>query len=108
MARYYYGTKTALDWILSHYFFQGEHYTWVANCFYPYKQANPKSSNPLLIYQDLYQPWKDADNFDKFIGQYRFNLIKGIIHKERQKIVSVEQGVALRDLCNVISTEFFY
>lgn len=108
MAEYYYGTKSVLDWAIAHYFYGATHYTWIANCFYPYGQGNPKSSNPLLNYQDLYQPWKDADPFDKFIGSSRINLIKGIIGKEKDGTLSAAYAAALRDICDKISTLFFY
>ena len=108
MARYYYGTKSVLDWIIGHYFFHGVHYTWLADCFYPYGQGNPKSSNPLLIYQDFYQPWKDQDGFDKFIAQNRLNLIKGVISREDQRLICAEEGEELRELCNTANIIYFY
>jgi len=108
MGNYYYGTKSTIDWIFGHYFYDKTHYTWLADCFYPYGQSNPKSSNPLLIYQDLYQPWKDNDEFDKFLAGNRLNLVKGVMSKERDRIVSAEQGEALRELCNTVCTTFFY
>lgn len=108
MARYFYGTKSAMDWIVGHYFYGAAHYTWLANCLYPYGQKNPKSSNPLLIYQDLYQPWKDSDDYDKFITGNRINLVKGVIAKEAEGVVGGEQGAALRELCNTVPTTFFY
>jgi hypothetical protein len=108
MAEHYYSTKSVLNWVIAHYFYGATHYTWLANCFYPYGQGNPKSSNPLLNYQDLYQPWKDADPFDKFIASSRINLIKGIMRKEKDGALSAAQGAALRDICDKISTLFFY
>jgi hypothetical protein len=108
MPQYYYGTKSALDWVISHYFYRKIHYTYLANCFYPYNQGNPKSSNPLLNYQDLYQPWKDADDFDKFISSSRVNLINGIKAKEKEGVVDAALGLELREICNKISVTFFY
>lgn len=108
MPQHYYTTKSALDWIIAHHFYGQSHYAWLANCFYPYGQRNPKSSNPLLIYQDLYQPWQDADEFDKFISASRVNLVKGVVAKEKEGVISTAFGAALRDICNKISTLFFY
>ena len=68
MPRYYYGAVPSLAWILGHYFYGGTHFAWLAAEYYPYRLPNPKSSNPHLIYQDLYQPWRDCDDFDKTIN----------------------------------------
>lgn len=55
---YHYSTTSFLAWSINHYFFHGVHYVWAAGDFYPYRQSNPKSSNPLLIYTDMYHRGK--------------------------------------------------
>jgi hypothetical protein len=54
MPRYYYGTVSALAWILNHYFYGGLHYSWLAGEFHPLR-TNPSSSNPYVIYGQLYR-----------------------------------------------------
>lgn len=105
---YYYGTKSALDWVLGHYFFRQIHYTWLADCFYPYKQPNPKSSNPFEIYKDLYAPWKDEDGYDTYIRTRRIDLVKAILAKEKEGVVEAALGMDLRDMCNNVNIVFFY
>ena len=108
MPNYYYSTKCALDWLISHYFYGEIHFTYLSSCFYPYRLPNPKSSNPLLKYKDLYQPWKDADPFDNFIRGTRLNVIGGIRAKEKEKVVDAALGYALREICNKVDIAFFY
>ena len=108
MARHYYGTKSALDWILAHYFFAAEHYSWLASCFYPYRLANPASSNPLKLYQGFYEPWKDKDAFDRNIAHSRLTLYKGIKARVRAEEISPDSARELKDICHRISTDFFY
>jgi hypothetical protein len=73
MAKNLYGTIPALAWVIGHYFYDCKHYMFLAGEFYPYR-LNPRSSNPYLIYQDLYEPWKDGDEFSKVINGYRLAL----------------------------------
>ena len=61
MPEYYYSTTSFLAYCLNEYIYAGFHWTYVGAEFFPYKLPNPKSSNPLLVYQDLYQPWRDKD-----------------------------------------------
>ena len=76
-----YSTQTLLAWCLNHYFYEAEHYVYVSEAWYPYRLPNPKSSNPLLIYQDLYQPAFDQDKFDKFTSSQRLGLENGVTAK---------------------------
>jgi hypothetical protein len=55
--RHYYSTQPFLAWCLNRHFYEDVHYAYVAP-FYPYRLTNPKSSNPLELYRDLYQPWR--------------------------------------------------
>jgi hypothetical protein len=104
----YYGTVASLAWILGHYFYKAEHYVWLAQEYYPYRLPNPKSSNPYLIYQDFYQPWKDKDDFDKFIQQMRLKLRAGVIAKETNGVITASDATDLKDICDRVDITFFY
>lgn len=102
MSRYYYSTQPFIAWIINQFFFYGRHFVYMAP-FYPYRLGNPKSSNPYLIYSDLYLPWKDKDVYDKTIAQYRMNLRKGI----NNSCPDSELKTDLLNLCDKISIDFF-
>jgi len=104
----HYYTTSFLAYCLNHYFYRGTHYIWAAGEFYPYRAKNPKSSNPYLIYQFLYQPWKDSDPYDKFIVQQRIALRKGVIAQEKAGIITNACGRSLRKICNKVEVTFFY
>jgi hypothetical protein len=108
MPNYYYGTKATLAWILGHYFFNAEHYTWLASEFFPYRLPNPKSSNPYQIYADLFQPWKDRDDYDKYIQQIRLNIRKGVIAQEKAGVISGDVASRLKEVCDRIDIIYFY
>lgn len=104
----HYSTTSFLGYCLNHYFYGGVHYTWAAGDFYPYGQKNPKSSNPLLIYTDIYQPWKDKDKYDKFIAQHRLNLRKGVIAKQKDGTITAYLAKKLKRICDKVEVAFFY
>ena len=108
MSDHYYGTTTALAWMLGHYFYGAEHRAWVACEYFPYRLPNPKSSNPHLIYQDLYQPWKDRDNYDKYIAQARLNARKSVIVRELGKQLNSAEAIDLKDICDRVDIVFLY
>lgn len=108
MTNHYYGTTTALAWMLGHYFYGAEHRAWVAGEYFPYRLPNPKSSNPHLIYQDLYQPWKDRDNYDKYIGQARLNARKSVIARELASHLDSSEAGDLKDICDRVDIVFLY
>jgi hypothetical protein len=105
--QYYYGTVPTLAWILNHYFYNRVHYTWLAEGFHPLL-TNPKSSNPYLIYGDLYSPWANHDPFDKYVAQMRLSLRGGVIHQETGGAIDAATSVRLRDVCDRVSVELFY
>lgn len=70
MPRYFYGTVPVLTWIINHYFYAGVHYSWLAAEFAPMLH-NPKSSNPYMIYGDLYWAWVKRDRYDKYVDVTR-------------------------------------
>jgi hypothetical protein len=107
MKRYYYSTQPFISWVINTYFYGNKHYTYLAP-FYPYKEVNPKSSNPFLIYQDLYMPWKDKDIYDKTVGQFRLNLRKGVMSKKNLGQITLDESDKLIEVCDNISIDFFY
>ena len=106
MTTYAYSTQPFLAWCLNHYFYAQTHYVWAAQPFYPYRLSNPKSSNPYLIYRDLYEPWRDRDPFDKFILQLRLNLRLGVAANTERLPLGWE--ARLKDICDGIRTDYFY
>ncbi len=105
MSRYYYSTQPFLAWCYNHYFFNGVHFAWLGAPFYPYRLPNPTSSNPLRIYQDLYEPWKDRDRFSFKIEQMRLGIRKGVIQNTRPLSRNRRK---LTYICDSISHVFFY
>lgn len=106
----YYSTQPFLAWCLNHYVYSGVHYVWASRYFFPYRSPNPKSSNPYQIFQDLYQPAYDRDEFDSFIVQKRLKLRAGV-----EAIVNAPSGHPLvsryqdlLDICDGIDETFFW
>jgi hypothetical protein len=107
MPRYYYGTVPALAWILNHYFYGGVHYNWLAAEFNPMR-TNPNSSNPYVIYGQLYAAWSWLDERDKSVAQLRRALRAGVAAHEKQKTLDVTLARRLRAICSNTSIAFFY
>lgn len=107
MPRYFYGTVPALAWIINHYFYGGVHYTWLAEEFHPL-ETNPKSSNPYLIYGDLYWAWSRGDPYDKFVSDTRRRLVFGIDEQEKGGVVDNITAARLRRVCRDVAVELFY
>jgi hypothetical protein len=103
LTQYYYSTQPFLAWCLNHYFYGGVHFAYVGAPFYPYRLANPRTSNSLRIYEDYYEPWKDEDKFSGFIVQKRLALRKGV-HKSAPVVFRPD----LLDICDKIDILFFY
>ncbi|MDQ6704983.1 MAG: hypothetical protein M3Z85_03340 [Acidobacteriota bacterium] len=99
---------TALAWMLGHYFHGAEHRAWVSREYYPYRLPNPKSSNPHLIYQDLYQPWRDRDDFDKYMSQSRLNARKSVIARELAAEIGAADAISLKEICDRVDIVFLY
>lgn len=108
MSDCYYSVTTFIAYSINRHVYHDKHFTWVASNFYAYGSGNPKSSNPLLIYTDLYQPWNDRDPHDKFILQNRLALRKGILAKESERVVPSRIATDLRFVADNITTDFFY
>ena len=77
----YYSTQPFLAWVLNHHFYGRVHFTWAAHPFHPYREPNPKSSNPYLMYADFYLPWRDDDQYDRTITSMRQSLRNGVLAK---------------------------
>jgi hypothetical protein len=93
---------------VSRHFYHGRHRLYLAPCFCTYKLPNPKSSNPFLIYQDLYYPWKDKDQFDKYIAQTRLNIRKGVQKQYNAGVLDSGLAKKLKRICNKVELAFFY
>lgn len=108
MEKNLYGTVAALSWVIGHYFYSCKHYTYLAGEFYPYKLKNPRSSNPYKIYQDFYEPWRDQDQYSRFIDAYRLALWGGVEAKRKQGVIEEPLANRLKHICNRINIAFFY
>jgi hypothetical protein len=107
MARYYYGTVPALAWILNHYFYGGVHYSWLAGEFHPLR-TNPNSSNPYVLYGELYAAWSLPDELDKVVTQLRTTLRRGVIAHTRRGTLDTLLAQRLLSICKHTSVTFFY
>ncbi|MCP8632109.1 hypothetical protein PUR31_03025 [Pseudomonas mosselii] len=108
MTAIYYSTTTFLTLSINKHFYGGKHFTYVAEGFFPYGRGNPKSSNPLLIYMDLYQPWQDRDPYDKFVTQHRMSVRKGILAREQDNTILPRIANDLNRVADRIHLDFFY
>lgn len=106
MYEYFYSTKTLLELTLGSCFFKRRHYIYVTKVIYPVK-TNPKSSNPLLIFIDLYNPWKDSDEHDKYINSLRLNIRKGVMAKRDEGVIDREESDNILDICDQASVKLF-
>lgn len=104
---HFYGTVPVLAWMLNHYFYGGVHFSWLAEGFHPLR-SNPKSSNPYLIYGDLYAAWAHNDIHDKFVAQSRISLRAGVVAQQARGAVDEATADRLRDVCEHVGVEFFY
>lgn len=98
MPRYYYGTVPVLAWIINHYFYGGVHYSWLAEPFAP-MDVNPKSSNPYLIYGDLYWAWIKRDRFDKFVKDTRRTHAQVVRSKQASGLLDHITAARLARIC---------
>ncbi len=105
---HYYGTVPSLAWILGHFFYNATHFLYFAPEFYPYRSENPRTSNPYKVYQDIYEPWKENDQFSKILDGYRLNLIGGIEAKKAERVIDAELSDRLKRVCNTVNILFFY
>ena len=103
----YYSTTTFLTLSINKHLYGGKHFTYVAEGFYPYGKGNPKSSNPLLIFTDLYQPWQDRDPYDKFVAQHRMSVRKGVLAKKKDGTISSSIAKDLNRIADRINLDFF-
>jgi hypothetical protein len=107
MPRYHYGTVPALAWVLNHYFYGAVHYSWLAEEFFPL-EGNPKSSNPYLIYGDLYWAWRHDDRFDRFVRDLRKSLREGVRRQQQARVLGRAIARRLRAVCERGRLELFY
>ncbi|SOD03343.1 hypothetical protein SAMN05216486_11038 [bacterium JGI 053] len=107
MPRYYYGAVPALAWILSHYFYGGVHYNWLAAEFFPL-ETNPKSSIPYHVYGDLYWAWSRDDPHDKHLRGMRDSLRLGVTARLPPGISDLTLVRRLRRICRRAAVTWFY
>lgn len=93
---------------MGHYFYGCKHYIFLAGEYFPYRLKNPKSSNPHLTYQDIYQPWRDRDDYDKVINQLRLNLTSGVIKKQIEGVIDSNTADRLKRVCEEVDITFLY
>jgi len=108
MHQYYYGVQTALSYMVNHYCYQAVHFTYLAPEFYTYRRRNPRSSNPHRIYEDIYEPWKDRDEYSKFLNQLRVNIRNGVVFKKSSGVISATLARRLARICDEIDVGVFY
>ncbi len=101
--RNYYARQYYLSWILGHYFYDQTHYSWVAAPFFPHNSNNPRSSNPLRLYEETYSAWKEQDPFSDAWDVIRAKLRKGIesnvsrlSKSEQRKLTTIIDDVDIR------------
>jgi hypothetical protein len=107
MPVYYYGTVPILAWIINHFLYGGVHHAWLAAEFHP-AATNPKSSNPYLIYADLYHPWLMRDGYDHMVKDVRRTLARAVTEVARLGTIDMVTAARLRRICMEASMEFFY
>jgi hypothetical protein len=106
--RNYYGTVPVLAWIINHYFYGGLHYSWLAAEFAP-MDRNPKSSNPYLIYGDLYWAWIKRDRFDKYVNGTQRTYAAVIRSRRDAGLMDQVTAVRLLRICLAESSvDLFY
>ena len=108
MRKNYYGTVASLAWALGHYFYDSRHFAFLAGEFYPYRLKNPKSSSPYNIYDDIYRPWRDRDDHDKYINQLRLSIRGGVMKKHAEGVIASDVADRLKRICDEVDIEFFY
>lgn len=108
MHDYYYGIQTALSYIINHYCYGAKHYTYLAPEYYTYRRKNPRSSNPHRIYEDIYEPWKDKDEYSKVLNQARLNIKSGILAQKTRGVIASSVATQLNQICNEIDVGVFY
>jgi hypothetical protein len=106
VTNHWYSTQPFLAWVFNHYFYAGQHYAWMASPFYPYKLENPRSSRPMDIYRDYYEPWKEQDLFSDFLHQKRLNLANGV--EANRKLLTLRNMRRLKSICRIIDSQFLY
>jgi hypothetical protein len=108
MHHYCYGVQTGLSYIFNHYFYGAIHYVYLSRDYYAYRRKNPRSSNPHRVYEDLYEPWKDKDEYSKVINQIRLNIQNGVIAQKTRGIISSRLANQLGQICDEIDVGIFY
>jgi|GEM_PF-1400922 len=105
---YWYSAKTALDWLLCHYAFEGRHVTWVAPEFDMYGTQNPESSNPHHLYHGFYAAWKRGDPYSAFVSLKRSGLKKALNLQAESRRLSRRTAQELKKRVDTAHLSLFY
>src|SRR5712664_1566946 len=105
---YFYSTQAFLAWCINRHCYRGLHRAYFGACFYTYRMPNPTSSNPFRIYQDLYEPWRDQDDFNKTVIQTRMNVRKGVHLQMQNHTISAGMSRRLKHVCDKVDIAFLY
>jgi hypothetical protein len=105
---YYYSTQPFLVWCINRHCYRGVHRLYVGASFYTYRMPNPTSSNPFRIYQDLYEPWRDQDDFNKTVAQTRMNVRKGVHLQMLKGTINADVCRRLKCICDKVDIIFLY
>ena len=102
---YWYSCQPFLAWCVNHYFYGGKHYAYLARPFHPYREKNPRSSNPLRIYESLYEAWRDRDPFDNQVVGLRLRLQAGL--DAHETMLGTVRYTLLTEIVQRIGVEYF-
>jgi hypothetical protein len=105
---YWYSAKTALDWLICHYAFEGRHFAWVAPDFDMYDTKSPESSNPHHLYHGLYAAWKKGDAYSSFVSLKRTGLKKALNINCERRLISRSTANELKRRVDTAHLSLFY
>jgi hypothetical protein len=107
LATYYYSSQTFLAWVFNHYFYDRVHWAFIGHPFYPYREPNPVSSNPLKRYEQTYEAWFERDNFSNHMTGSRSSLRRGV-QENSTRLQQDDWSNRLQTVCEKIEVVFFY
>jgi hypothetical protein len=61
-----------------------------------------------MIYQDIYQAWKDQDDYDKTVSQLRLAMHSGVIAQRKEGVIDDVTADKLKNVCAKVDILFFY
>jgi hypothetical protein len=108
MNEHHYSATTCADWILHFHFFDRKHVLWFSPMFYTYRMPNPRTSNPLRVYEELFEMWFDRDEHSPKYKDKLLSLVNKI--NKRQDLGLLEDSMArrLKELFSTLSPDFMF